>query len=546
MRWLLLLLLPLLFLPQFQNRADVVFINGNVITVNDNFEVKEAIAIRENRVMLVGSDEEIRGLTGLRTEVIDLKGRSVLPGFEDSHIHFLSLAAMENQLDLSGVRDIGTLIGAVREKAESIPDGSWVLGRGWDQERMDWERDYRWPSREDLDLASSDNPVYIVRVCGHVAVVNSRALEIAGINKDTPDPPMGIIDRYDDGEPTGVLREEAASLVSGKIPVQSLKPSQSDLRRMLDRALADGITCIEEAGVDRDDIDIYEEAFERGDLSLRVNLLLDADLMGEYTAEESRYEIKKDRLRVCGIKFYADGSLGGRTAALNQPYSDDPQNRGVLIMEVEELKELFDIAHTSGFQCCTHAIGDRAIEVVLEANRRSYESSGLETGIFRDRIEHCQITDGEIIEEIREQNMIASIQFSFAASDSPWAAERVGERIKTSYAWRTMMEKGIKCCGGTDAPVESFSPMLGIGRIITRDDNPGEALTLEQAIRLYTMDSAYAQFQESELGSLEEGKLADLVVLSGDMLNTPKPKIDELKVDITMVDGVVVYARDGV
>jgi len=510
--------------------ADVVFLHGSVITVDERFSVKEAIAIKGNRIMKVGSDREIRRLVGPKTRVIDLKGRALMPGFEDSHIHFLSLASLENQVDLSA-KSFNDLIKMVREKDALMPEGSWVLGRGWDQEKMDWSRDYRWPTKEDLDF--TEKPVLLFRVCGHIAVANSKALEIAGID-ETTEVSDGFIDRYLDGELTGVLRERAIELVTSKIPIEALKPSMSDLSAMIKKALSKGITCIEEAGADLDDLSIYRNVFSKSMMDLRVNLLLNSDLL-DFCIENnisSPYVIQKERLRICGIKLYADGSLGGRTAALREPYSDDPSNYGVLYMNRSQLAELFKKAHSAGLQCCTHAIGDRAIETVLEAISCSPER-------LRDRIEHCQIMGEDLVQKMREQNMIASIQLSFANSDSPWAADRVGERIKSAYPWRALIDSSIRCCGGSDAPVETFVPLEGIEKVVTGE----QALTIEEAIKLYTIDSAYAQWQDSYLGSLEEGKLADLIVLSDNILTVEPARISELMVDLTMIDGKIVYER---
>jgi hypothetical protein len=531
-----------LFMGGGGTQADAVFLNGKILTVDKDFNIAEAVAVKGNRILRVGSDGEIKKLAGPKTRVVNLRGRAVLPGFEDSHIHFLSLAAIENQIDLSQANNIQELTDLVKEKDASMHRGFWILGRGWDQERMEWDREYGWPTKEDLDF--TDKPVLLFRICGHIAVANSKALEIAGMDKNT-EVEGGIIDRYSDGEPTGVLREKAIDLITSEIPVEAFKPSLNDLHRMTEKALANGITCIEETGTDLEDVNIYRTAVETGVIELRVNLLLDHSLIDlcAKSGITSPRDIEKGRLRICGIKFYADGSLGGRTAALKEPYSDDPSNYGVLHMDAQQMTELFTKAHKAGLQCCTHAIGDRAIETVLKANRESYEVLDMSEGSLRDRIEHCQIMDEDLIEGMKRQDMIASIQFSFAASDSPWAEGRVGERIKTSYAWKTLMEKGIRCCGGTDAPVESYVPLEGIEKIVLRRDNPSRSLTLEQAIKLYTIDGAYAQWQESYLGSLEEGKLADLVVLSGDIMETESSAISELMVDMTMVDGKIVYER---
>jgi hypothetical protein len=546
----------------FSPNADIVMINGKIITVNNDFDIEEAIVIKANKILAVGSNKQIKQFIGKQTRVIDLRERSVLPGFEDSHIHFLSTAAQKGTIDLhpSTTPNMETLLGRVRQKAARLPEGAWILGRGWDQDKMEWkgkwDRPYKWPTKKDLDKVAPNNPVYLIRVCGHIAVVNSKALEIAKITNYTSQPEGGQIDKYPkSGEPTGILRESAKDLVEKVIPPKELRPSYDDLQKMTELVIANGITCIEEPGLDKWGVKLYQEALEKGELPIRVNILLNSDLLDEVVKKgiSSPYPIDAQKLRICGIKFFADGSLEGRTAALKEPYSDDFNTKGILEHGPEWFTEQFTKAHRYGVQCCTHAIGDLANEVVLKANKASYEAVGEKPGKYRDRIEHCQVLSSEIIDAYKEQEMIASIQFSFVTSDAKWAEERVGkERIKWSYAWQKLLDKGIRCCGGSDSPVESFIPLEGIQKIVTRQELggtpkegflPDQALSIKEAIKLYTTDSAYAQWQEDCLGSIEEGKLADLIVLSGDILNTPLDKIAQLQVEFTLIDGMIVYAR---
>ena len=505
--------------------ADIVMIDGRIITVESNLE--EAIAIKDNKILAVGSDLEIKRFIGERTRVIDLEGRSVLPGFEDSHIHLLATAARSIDLRPDTTPDMRAFLEKIEEKA--VPEGEWIIGSGWNQDKIEWGRDYKWPTKEDLDEVAPDNPVYLLRICGHIAVCNSRALELANINRKTPQPEGGWMDKYPDGELTGILRESAMEQVKREIPVRSY----DDLQRMIELAISNGITCIEEAGLSWREVELYERALERGSLPVRVKILLNSDLLDDAIERgiSSPHQIQK--LRICGIKFFSDGSLGGRTAALKEPYSDDPLTSGILEHDLRWFTRQFTKAHSSGLQCSTHAIGDLANEVVLEANKRSYEAIEDEPGRYRDRIEHCQILSPSIIEEYKEQDMIASIQFSFATSDAGWGELRLGrERIEYSYAWRKLLDWGVRCCGGTDSPVETYIPLEGVQNILET------GLTIEEAIELYTINSAYAQLQDDYLGSLKEGKLADLIVLSGDILNTPPAK---LKVELTMIDGKVVY-----
>jgi hypothetical protein len=542
--------------------ADIVMINGKIITVNNDFDVEEAIAIKANKILVVGSNIQIKQFIGKRTKLIDLKGRSVLPGFEDSHIHFLSTAAQKGAMDLypATTPDMQTFLEKVKQRVARLPEEAWILGRGWDQDKMEWkgkwDRPYKWPTKDDLDKVAPNNPVYLVRVCGHIAVVNSKALELAKITKDTSQPEGGQIDKYPKNEePTGILRESAMDLVERIVPSKELRPSYDNLQKMIGLTIANGVTCIEEPGLDKWGVELYQQALEKGELPIRVNILLNSDLLEEVVEKgiSSPFPIESQKLRICGIKFFADGSLGGRTAALKKPYSDDSNTKGILEHDLEWFTEQFIKAHRYGLQCCTHAIGDLANEEVLKANKASYEVIGEKPGKYRDRIEHCQVLSPEIIDAYKEQELIASIQFSFATSDARWAEERVGkERIKWSYAWRKLLDKDIRCCGGSDSPVETFIPLEGIQKIVTRKELdgtpkegflPDQALSIKEAIKLYTLDSAYAQWQEDCLGSIEEGKLADLVVLSGDILNTPPEKIAQLQVELTLIDGKIAYAR---
>ena len=537
---------------------DLVLLSGKIITVDENFRIAEAVAIKGNKIVAVGSDAEIRELIGPRTTVIELNGGSVLPGFEDSHIHLQSTATMMGGVNVHPdvAPDIDAFVERVAERVKRLSPGDWIIGRGWDQDKMGWikypEREIKWPTRWDLDKVSPNNPVFLTRICGHAAVANSKALEMAGITKDTPQPKGGEIQKdTKTGEPTGVLFEHAMDLVVYIIPAKELQCTYDDLQAIFERALAAGITYVQEAAAGPRELALYEEALRRGELPIRVGLMM----------SEGQVELKKLRisspfgnewLRINGFKFFSDGALGARTAALREPYTDKPDTKGILIYSLEELTDLYTEAHRLGIQCCTHAIGDAAAEMVLEANRASYEALGIPVGTYRDRMEHCQILGPDIIKEMAEQGMIASIQFSFATSDGPWAENRVGpERIKYSYCWRKLLDNGVPLAGGTDSPVEDYVPLVGIQKIVTSKNldgtpeggyYPEEVLTVEEAIKLYTIWSAYANWQEDYLGSIEIGKLADLVVLSGDILSVPHDQIAQLEVVMTIVDGEIVYS----
>ena len=535
--------------------ADIVMLNGNVITVNKIFDIREAVATKDNTILTVGSNEEVRKLIGNTTKVIDLRGRSVLPGFEDSHAHFIQTATQYGGLYLGPetTPSMDVLLRKVRERVKEKARGYWIVGGGWDETKMEWrekwDREHRFPTKEDLDSVAPENPVYLFRICGRVAAFNSAALWLAGINKDTPQPIGGKIDAYENGDLTGIMRDlPAMRMVGGRIVTDAFWPSSYDeFKRGVGIAISHGITCVEEAGLlGRRGLDFYRSVLKDDEVPIRVNILLDPELLEDAISEgiKSPHTIYDSKLRICGVKFFCDGLLSERGAALKEPYSDKPDTRGFFRSDLEWLTDKFTKAHRQGLQCCTHAIGDLANEVVLKANKTSYEEIKEEPGRYRDRIEHCDMLPPEIIDAYKDQRMIASIQFSFASSYARWVKYRVGpERIKWTFPWRKLMEKEIRCCGGTDTPMDTFIPLEGIQRIVTSVDEVDSCLTIKEAIRLYTIDSAYAQWQEDCLGSIEEGKLADLIVLSGDILNTPPGKISELKLEMTMIGGEIVYTR---
>jgi len=558
-------------------KADLVLLDGKVITVNSNFDIEEAVAVKGNKIVAVGSTKEIRPLIGPETRVIDLNGRSVGPGFNDSHIHFLSLAMELGEVDVSsGVApNMDLFLEKVKERVQDVqemPKDAWIFGGGWDQTGMDWtgkwDRKYKNPTRWDLDKVLPNNPVYLSQYSGHMVVVNSKALELAGITKDTPQPKTGVIDKItaeqakeipgaEAGEPTGVLREEAMDLVRDVMPER--KVINGDLQEMFEKALSVGLTSIQGACVDKYGFALYQEALKKGELPIRVSIWLDNDLLDEAVELGISSPFGNKWLKITGIKFFADGALSTRSAALREPYSDEPGASGILEHDVEDLTKKYTKAHKAGLKCATHAIGDLGIEVVLEANRKSYEKLGLEPGKYRDSIEHSSVLGPDLIEEYAKQNMIASIQLSFAVTDHSFAGSRLGpERMEWLHVWNTLLEHGVRLAGGTDAPVETYRPLTGIEEAVTRrgerpwmdleevpEDGflPQEALSVMEAIKLYTLDSAYAQFSENYLGSIEVGKLGDLVVLSGDILTVPHNQIANLKVDMTIIDGKVVYSR---
>ena len=516
--------------------AQSAFINGVILTPSGR---AEALAVYSDRIIKVGTVEEVSRLIGPRTRVVDLGGKFVIPGLIDAHVHLSGYGLSLTQLNLRGTKSIRELKEAIRERALSLDKGEWILGRGWDQELFE-ER--RYPNRWDLDEVAPENPVFLRRICGHVCVVNSKALEMAFITKDTKDPPGGKIDRDERGEPTGILRESAVKLVYKKIPPPSLEQLKEALARAMHEAVKRGLTSIHFMCSERfpDELRALQMLRKEGKLLLRIYLVPPYEFLKELEEVGLSTGFGDSMLRIGGIKIFADGSLGGRTAALEEPYADMPGNKGILIHPPEELKEIVLRVHRAGFQAVIHAIGDRAIRVALDAIESAIRE---EPRDHRHRIEHASLVNPRILERMRELKVVAVCQPHFIFTDF-WAKDRVGpERARWVYALKSLM-KNVVVAGSSDCPVEPIDPLRGIWAAVTRPFLPkNERLTVEEAIQIYTKGGAYASFEEDEKGTIEEGKLADFVVLSDDITKTEPDKIKEINVEMVVVGGRIVYRR---
>ncbi len=533
------------------DRVDSIFFNGKIYTMDEKRPSVEAIAVRGGRIVAAGDTGELIGLCDEDTGRYDLQGMTVIPGMVDAHAHFSGYSLGRASLDLKGTSSFEEVVSMVAELTGEAADGEWVKGRGWDQN--DWKIP-EYPEKEVLDRVSRDNPVFLVRVCGHAALANSAALALAGIDRDTPDPQGGLIMRGSDGDPTGILIDEAIELVREKIP----SPSRDEKKRLFADAarscLAAGLTGIHEMGVTEETASIYREMYSEGALPIRLTVYY---LHNEANIEEM---LRAGRMlghadhhfEVAGVKFFIDGSLGARSAALLEDYSDDPGNRGILVIEAGELLKQVSNCHRSGFPVAIHAIGDRGNRLVLDVLEEAGKADGADD--MRDRIEHAQVLSPEDIPRFREIGVIPSMQFTHCTSDMPWVEQRLGkDRAKGAYAWRSLISAGCRIPGGSDFPVESIDPLLGIYAAVTRMDlegnpsggwNGSERLNVEEAVRAFTTDAAWAAHQENDRGSLEEGKLADFVVLSGDIMNIPPEKIPGLDIIATVVGGIIVYSSE--
>jgi predicted amidohydrolase YtcJ len=535
-----------------RSSVEAVFFNGTVRTIDEDIPVAEAIAVGGGSIIAVGSTDEMRELAGPRAVLYDLRGKTVLPGFMDAHAHFHGYAKNLSRIDLIGTGSLEEVLGRISARLEDVPEGSWITGRGWDQN--DWPVPV-YPDRHALDRIAPRHHVYLIRVCGHAGVANSTALRAAGITRETPDPPGGRILRDDDGEPTGVVIDEAEKLITGIIPSLGAPEKKNLIRKAARECLAVGLVGVHEMGVKRETVSLYQELLADGELPLRLTTYYsyDAPDLDSILAAGPLVGYADDHLSIVGVKFFVDGSLGARSAALLDDYTDDPGNGGILVTDPRELHRQAAACHRNGFQVAVHAIGDRGNRIVLDIYEKIL--SEYPSPDRRHRIEHAQIVSPDDIPRFAALGVIPSMQFTHCTSDMDWADERLGSaRLAGAYAWRSLIASGCRVPGGSDFPVESIDPLLGIYAAVTRQDleghpaggwMPSQCLTVEEAIRAFTIDAAYAAHEEDRRGSLTPGKLADFIVLSDDLLMIPSREIPGVDVLATVIGGEIVYLADG-
>jgi predicted amidohydrolase YtcJ len=535
---------------QPQARATLIVHNATIYTVDGARPLAHAIAVRGDRVALVGDDADVLGLRGPSTRVIDARGATIVPGLQDAHGHVAGLGENLQTIDFRGTASYQQVIDRVRQRAASTPKGEWIIGRGWDQN--DWpERAF--PTHEALSAATPDHPVYLTRIDGHAALVNRRALEIGRVSRATADPAGGRIIRGTGGEPTGVLVDRADALVSSHIPPisvaqleQRLLLADEELRRL-------GLTMVHDAGTAPATIDVYKRLVDAGRLKTRYYVMLRASLpqLQPFLDRGPLAGYAHQRLTVRAIKVYADGALGSRGAAMLEPYSDERSTSGLLTTPPEEVYAQTLAAAKAGFQTAIHAIGDRGNRIAMDTFERvEREVPGARA--LRPRIEHAQILDAAEIPRFARLGVIASMQATHATSDMPWVPARIGEaRMRQgAYVWQSLLKSGAVLANGSDFPVEEPNPMLGFYAAVTRQDPsgtppggwmPDQRLSRDEALRSFTMGAAYAAHLESELGSLAAGKLADFVMLSRDIMKVPPREILSTRATMTVVGGEIVH-----
>jgi len=520
--------------------ADLALIDGNVLTMDSSQPSAEAVAVTKDRIVKVGTNEEINRWIGKTTKIINLQGRTVVPGLIDSHIHVGDFGKFLMWVDLKDADSIGEMQRRIRERAQKLPEGRWIIGSGWDQARF---VEKRYPNFCDLDEASPDNPVILYHQCGRVCVVNSKALELANVTKETMAPSGGKIEKdAETGEPTGILRENATDLVWKTIPEPSEEEVMEGASLACKKIVEAGVTSIHWIVASSTEVQIIQKLRAENKLPLRVYIIAPANILDQINGLASLLGSGDNTNRNLGVKVFVDGSLAARTAALREPYSDDPATKGQLLYSQEELNALVVKVHKAKFRLVMHAMGDQAIDMTLTAIEKALIEAPRKS--HRYRIEHASVLNKKFIQRIKKLGIIVSVQPKVVISEfSVWSAvDRLGpERARWLYPLKTLINEGIRVAGGSDCPMEPLSPLQGIQAAVTRQFFPEEQITVDEALRMYTINAAYASFEEKIKGSIEEGKLADLTVLSGDPRTTPPNKIGNIKVNMTIVGGKVVY-----
>lgn len=533
-------------MSQEKQVADLVLVNGVIYTGDSARPRVEALAVKGERIIAVGTTKEVQAMAGESTRVIDLQGRFAMPGFNDAHIHMANGGQARLAVELNGAASLAEFQQRIRARLGDYKEGEWITGRGWDHTL--WP-EKRFPTAKDLDAVSTTHPMIFNRVDGHVVIANSLALRMAGITRNTQDPPGGAIERDAEGNPTGMLKESAMGLVRRQVPDLTQAQRRRAIELAVEEATQHGITSVQDNS-SWQDFQVYDALKKEGKLTLRVTEWL------PFTAPLAQLEQMRRRggtndpwLKTGALKGVVDGTLGSRTAAMLEPFSDDASTRGIMRIPAEELKKLAIERDKAGFQIALHAIGDAANRAALDAFAAAREANG--TRDARHKVEHAQVVAPADFARFKELDVIASMQPCHETTDMRWAQDRVGrERSNGAYAWRSMQQSGVRLAFGTDYPVEPLNPMIGLYACVTRERPEGgpaggwipqEKISLDDCIQAYTAGSAYAEFEEANKGQLMPGKFADIVVLSADVTKIAPREILKTKAVTTIVGGRVVY-----
>jgi predicted amidohydrolase YtcJ len=532
--------------------ADLIVVNGNIYTVNEKQPHAEAIAVKGDRIVFVGANEEARKFRGNKTRNVDLGGKTVVPGLTDSHCHIFGIGEREARFNLEGTNSLQDFLAKVGERVSQTEKGKWITGRGWIE--TFWKPP-QFPSRQDLDKVAPDNPVFLTRADGHASVVNSAALKIAEIDRNTPNPFGGQISKTN-GEPNGMLLDNAQDLAAKHIPKPTEAEREQALLLGINREIGLGWCEIQNAGSQQEDIKLIKKAFADGKIKIRfINAVYGpGEDAQNFLAAGPTINAFNRHFTQRTIKIIFDGALGSRGAALLKPYNDMPDTSGFLTEKPEELRPLFEEALRRGVQVETHAIGDRANRMILDLYEQAFKAVPPEQRKIREprwRVEHAQIVDPADIPRFAKLGVIPSMQPSHAISDLFFAPARIGmDRLGGTYAWQTFLKSGCIIAGGSDAPVERGEPMIEFYAAVARKSikgesgegwHPEQAISREQALKMFTIWPAYVAFEEKDKGSIEPGKLADFTVLSQDIMRIAEPEILKTRAEMTVIGGEIVF-----
>jgi predicted amidohydrolase YtcJ len=543
--------------------ADLVLQGGKIVTMDKEKPTAEAIAVRKDRIVAVGSMEEMKPYISKSTKVIDLDGKLAIPGFIESHAHFSSLGHAKMNLDLMKVKNWDEVIAMVAEAVKKAKPGQWIIGRGWHQEKWDKTPEPNvdgLPLHDSMSKVSPENPVYLRHASGHSSFANAKAMELAGIDDKTPNPEGGEIVKDADGKPIGVFRETAQSLVRkalgeyrAQLTVEEVEAENLRAIELADRAcMENGITTFHDAGASFRTVDRYKKLVQENKLGVRLNVMLNVSnkFLKERIADYKIIGMGNNHLTVCSIKRLIDGALGSHGAWLLKPYNSLPTSRGLNTEPIDAMRETADIAVENGFQLCTHAIGDRGNRETLDIYEAAFKKHPDKKDL-RWRIEHSQHIDPLDIPRFGKLGVIAAMQGIHCTSDAPWVIKRLGEKRaeEGAYVWQKLMKTGALITNGTDAPVEDVSAIASFYASVSRKMKNSKVfydkqrMSREEALRSYTINGAYASFEENLKGSLTPGKLADITVLSKDIMTVQEDDIPETKVLYTIVGGKVMFER---
>ena len=543
-------------------KADLVLLNGEIVTLNKAMPEAEAIAVKSDTIMAIGKTVYIKNFIGNSTKVIDLNGKLAIPGFIDSHAHFLSIGEAKMNLDLNDAKNWPEIVAKVAEAALKVRPGQWIVGRGWNQEKWNPPVSQNvdgFPINNELNNATPLNPVMLIHASGHALIANKLAMKLAGVDSSTVDPPGGHIVRDTSGKPTGVFEENAEELILKaynnyieNLPENIRKQRDETAAKLANEAcLQNGITSLQDAGEPFDKIDFLKKLVGEHKINVRLYVMVyenNIDSLKKYLPKYKIIGYGNNHFTVRSLKLYIDGALGSRGALMLAPYNDKPGWSGLMTTSLKNLEAEMRIAFQDGFQVSTHAIGDKGNRLVLNLYQKIFGSKAKGNN-FRWRIEHAQHLSNSDIPRFAGLNVIASMQGIHSTSDAGFVIKRIGKKRAESgaYAWRKLIDAGAIICNGTDAPVESLNPINNFYALISRKPAngkaffPKEAMTRMEALKSYTINGAYAEFQEKIKGSLKVGKLADITVLSQNILKIPVQEILKTKIAYTIIGGKVLY-----